>query len=155
MGKEFGDLKLNKNGLQVGENSNSCCLCIEINAGVMIIGILVIVAAFLDVFNLITDSGQYNQAGIIISIVFTLPLVYAAAMFFQWLRKRGDSSRKGKLPGAVGIVVLSRLVMGVYWLIMVFFGADIGSVLKFLISFGIEFLLFAYYYGVVKRFAGK
>ena len=59
MGKEFGDLKLNKNGLQVGENSNSCCLCIEINAGVMIIGILVIVAAFLDVFNLITDSGHW------------------------------------------------------------------------------------------------
>ena len=54
MGKEFGDLKLNKNGLQVGENANSCCGCIEINAGVMIIGVLVMVAAFFQVFDLIT-----------------------------------------------------------------------------------------------------
>ena len=52
-------------------------------------------------------------------------------------------------------MVLSRLVMGAYWLIMIFFGTNVGDVLKYLIEFGIEFLLFAYYYGVVKRFAGK
>ena len=87
--------------------------------------------------------------------IFVLPIIYAATMFFLWLRNRSSSSAKGKLPGGVALVVLSRLIMGGYVAISVIFGADFSAVLRYLITYAVEFLIFAYYYGVVKRFAGK
>ena len=89
------------------------------------------------------------------SIVFTLPLAYAAFCFLMWLRNRGNSAARGKLPGAVALLVLSRVIMAIFVLFTLFLGGDFGDILKFLIIYGIEFLLFAYYYAVVRRFAGK
>ena len=56
MGKEFGAMKLNKDGLHVGENANACCYCIEINIGVMIIGVLIIISAAIDLYDILSHN---------------------------------------------------------------------------------------------------
>ena len=157
MGKEFGAIKLNKGGLTVGENANSCCGCIEINVGVSIIGLLVMITAGIGVWNIITNGKAQNHTNFVMLIIFILPVLYAAVVFFLWFKNRNNHSRRGRLPGAIAMVVISRIVL-VGWYILAIVavkGITLSNSINFLIYYSVEFLVFAYYYGVVKRFAGK
>ena len=79
-------IRLDQDGLNIGEADGMCCYCIDMNLGMIIIGIYNCLVA---VSNLsLSSSGYYwaynDNLQVIIALIISIPSVIAGVWFVQW-----------------------------------------------------------------------
>ena len=136
----------------MNEDKNMCCACIDLQLGVTLIGIYLIVVAAFDVKTIIDELAA--PTNLIIFIVCTLPVLFAAYKFILYFKDMKSKEARQGLPLGCAMVALSCLLMGGWTAIgCIFLDLDLNSLLATLIVYGVSFLMWAYFFGVCKRFA--
>ena len=161
--KTIGDRRVTlakDRGLSFGESNETCCFCINIKSGVIIIGILFILNALYAAFGCWRFFSLGSLAGIVM-ISLTLPQLLAGYYFLKFFRDMESSETKKQLPLACALQSLSAVLTGAWCVVLdIFIKEDDqefpdGGVLSWIVTFGVMFLFFAYFYSVCKKFAFK
>ena len=150
-------IKLPANGLKLpGETDDKCCWCIPIKPGVIIIGIVMILWALQLV---ITFIDWIDTDGLLIYAILYLcciaPICLGAFFFVKYFMKMDDKDTKAKLEKACMLVILSAVIAFLIALIMVILGDNtFGNAISQLLTSIVISVIYFYYAGVCKRFAG-
>ena len=141
--------------VQVDEDPTKCCFCIPIEIGIIILGIGIIANAVQLVLAVLSYlSVDLVQA--IVTGVLIVPLLVAAFYFVQYFRDREDKDNRGNLAVGCVYAAITCLAQAVwYFLMTIIYGTELSVVLNQVISAAITFLIFAYCYGVCKRYADQ
>ena len=144
-----------KQGISLpGEAEDKCCWCIPIKIGVLLIGIGIIYSAVVNTLGGLTLLGANFIYGVLF-LAAQAPLLLSAFYYIKYFQNDSKETREG-LSKACMLAILTTFAVAAVYLVMVVTGAStFGVVMSQIISAGISFVLWTYYAGVCKRYAGQ
>ena len=144
-----------KQGISLpGEAEDKCCYAVPIKYGVIIIGVLIVLAAVNNVLAGLSLMGAYFIYGVLV-LVAQAPLLLAAWYYISYFRGDTKETREG-LQKACMLTILSAFALAAVYLVMVILGTyTFSTVIRQIVSGGITFVVYTYFAGVCKRYAGQ
>ena len=149
------ETKLDDINIKINEDADKCCLVIPIDAGVKIVGVLVILGAARfgwAAFNFWGGSLIFS----IVYMIMAVPVFYAAFLFIKFFQK-DTSETRADLPKACIFVVFSAIACAIWFLVffMILSGYSYGGAFygQWLAPEVFYIVTYLYYAGVCKRYA--
>ena len=147
-----------KNGLNLpGDKEDKCCWCLPINIGVILIGLGFIGWAFRAIqFALlnIQVGGSFLIWGILYAVC-SAPMVLASLMFLKFCKDRNATDGREGMEKGCTLTVLGLVALSIVTLISGIVNGSLGLSLNYVISFGIDGLVYLYFLAVCKRFTSQ
>ena len=109
------ETKIDDLNIKINEDADKCCLCIPIDTGVKIIGILVC----LDALNVAWSAYNFIGYNIIFPIIYgivAVPIFYAAFLFIKFFQK-DTSETRADLPKACIFIVFSAIASAIWFVV--------------------------------------
>ena len=141
-----------KQGISLpGEAEDKCCYAVPIKFGVILIGAGIVYSAVMGVLAGLAMLGTAFIYGVLY-LAAKAPLALSAWYFISYFRADTKESREG-LQKACMLTILSAIAVAAVLLVM---GILAGSlVISVIFAPAITFVVYTYFAGVCKRYAGQ
>ena len=141
-----------KQGISLpGEAEDKCCYAVPIKYGVILIGAGIVYSAVMGVLAGLAMLGTAFIYGVLY-LAAQAPLALSAWYFISYFRADTKESREG-LQKACMLTILSAIAVAAVLLVM---GILAGSlVISVIFAPAITFVVYTYFAGVCKRYAGQ
>ena len=144
-----------KQGISLpGEAEDKCCYAVPIKYGVIAIGAGIVYSA---VMGVLAGLGMLGSAFIygVLYLAAQAPLALSAWYFISYFRGDTKETREG-LQKACMLAILTAFAVAAVYLVMVILGTyTFSTVIRQIVSGGITFVVYTYFAGVCKRYAGQ
>ena len=149
-------MSASKEGITLpGETEDKCCWCIPIKIGVTVIGVFVLLSCVGVVFEGLGAMDYDSIFGILI-LCTCAPIVLAGIKYVQWFKDDSQETRMG-CSTACMLMIVAELAVAAVYLVFALTAASVEMswALSYIIGAGISSVIWFYYAGVCKRYAGQ